>query len=394
MSVLFEQEIQSDIKRLDDAWAIPDSFAVAPEKRGADTGGWVEHALDQLPDPLRVDHFALLTSGSTGQPKLVVGARRRAEKLALLLHELQEGEPAKQTIVTLPLAYCYAFVNQWVWARQTGRELLLSSGFSRPQELRRLLETASDAMICLIGAQLPLFEEHFSGAEYPGVIRVNFAGGAFPESRLSQVRALFPNAKVFNNFGCAEAMPRLTVRPVAKGERNIGIGQPMPGVELKLGQLGQVQFRSPFGAVGWVDDGGFHAIHESDWVPTGDVGGEQDGEWRLQGRRGQVFKRYGEKISLPQLLSTVQGCWDGQAEFYREKDGRDEDGHVLVVAPAPSNADVRAILRGLRAGHPRTHWPLRIESVPSLPALANGKIDLTGLADQPDTVIHWRQRLG
>ena len=44
---------------------------------------------------------------------------------------------------------------------------------------------------------------------------------------------LFPNARVFNNYGCAEAMPRLTVRPVKEGEEGVGIGNPLPGVELE-----------------------------------------------------------------------------------------------------------------------------------------------------------------
>ncbi len=395
MHVIEEQEILSDISVLDDAWGEPQTFALTPPKRGADSGGWAARALEELPEDLRVEHFALLTSGSTGQPRLVVGSRRRAERLALLLHELQEGEAVKQTVVALPLAYCYAFVNQWVWARETGRELLLSAGFGRPGELHDLLEGAAGAMICLVGAQLPLFEQHFPEAAFPGVIRVHFAGGPFPEARLDQVRSLFRNAKVFNNYGCAEAMPRLTVRPVKEGEEGVGIGNPLPGVELEQREDGQLCFRSPYGAVAWVDDVGFHRVGEREWVATGDLGGGQEGgEWRLAGRRGDVFKRYGEKISLPQLLATVHRAWSGEAQLYRERDAHGEEGHVLVLAPAPSEEELRAVLRALRAGHPRTHWPLRIEGSAHMPLLPNGKVDLVALAAKVGHTVHWRQRLG
>lgn len=36
-----------------------------------------------------------LTSGSTGQPKLVIGSRSRAERLAAVIHDAQEYEPVR-----------------------------------------------------------------------------------------------------------------------------------------------------------------------------------------------------------------------------------------------------------------------------------------------------------
>src|SRR6185436_11426597 len=105
------------------------------------------------------------------------------------------------------------------------------------------------------------------------------------------------------------------------------------------------------------------------------------------------FKRHGEKISLASLLTTVLRHWQGGAAFYRETDSSGEEGHVLVLSPAPSEDQVRNVLKGFRAGHPRAAWPLRLESAPVMPLLSNGKVDVVGLPAVPGKTVHWYQRL-
>lgn len=391
---LAESEANADPARLRAAWERPETFAFTPDKAGLDAG-WLDNALQQIPAAYSEGHFVLLTSGSTGRPKLIIGQRARAERLTETLHTLQESDPVRETILALPLTYSYAFVNQWLWATHHGRRLVPTHGFGQADALLAALEAADGAMICLVGAQVPLLTRHFEGKSFPGIVRVHFAGGRFPQERLGTVRAFFPEAQVFNNYGCAEAMPRLTLRRAEDGTEAADIGRPLPGVELRTAETtGDLLFRSPFGAVGVVDDQGFSAIGPETWVRTGDLGERTErGAWRLLGRAGEVFKRHGEKISLPNLLATVHRHWSGQAAFYREPDATGEEGHVLVVAPHCAPEQVRAILQGFRENHPRAHWPLRVESLVTLPLLPNGKVDARAAAGQPDRVVHWYQRL-
>jgi hypothetical protein len=113
----------------------------------------------------------------------------------------------------------------------------------------------------------------------------------------------------------------------------------------------------------------------------------------LLGRVGEVFKRYGEKVSLPKIFGTVRSCWSGDAAFYREIDAGGEQAFVLVLSPEPSKEQLRAVLMGFRKNHTRPHWPLRIESMDQLPVLANGKTDLIGLEIAPDKTLQWKQRI-
>ena len=393
MIILRENEARDDASRLDQHWQTSETFVFLPD-RAEERWPTLREATAGIPEAVRTNHFALLTSGSTGEPKLVFGSRARAEALARALHIAQRGETVRQAALALPLTYCYAFVNQWLWARTFGRPLVSTGGLSDPARFAAALDGLEDAMLCLVGAQVPLIASHFGDRAFPGVIRLHFAGGRFPQEKLPLIRSIFPNAEIFNNFGCAEAMPRLTVLPKDVESPSNCIGEPLPGVEMDAGADGELRFRSPFSAVGYVDAGGYQPIGAADWVLTGDVATRgADGRWHLAGRRGEVFKRYGEKVSLPALLETVLGHWPGQAAFRRERDPAGEEGHVLVLAPHPEPGDVRGVLDAFRRRHSRVHWPLRIDSAPALPLLPNGKVDGRALPALDGLETHWRQRL-
>jgi acyl-CoA synthetase (AMP-forming)/AMP-acid ligase II len=390
--ILVERHERADLDRLEAAWGSSETFAFLPEK-SAVSSAWVSSHLESLPERLRSDHFALLTSGSTGQPKLVIGSKSRAEALARKLHDIQDSEPVAETVLALPLTYCYAFVNQWLWARTMRRALVHTRGFSQPDLLRSALQNANDAMVCLVGIQVPLFAQYFPDDVFAGVTRVHFAGGRFPQSQLDLIRKTFPSARVFNNYGCAEAMPRLTIRPAEAGDAANDIGLPIPGVQLRAGANSEIEFQSAYAAVAFIDEAGFHPVQPDAWLRTGDLGALDDaGHWRITGRAGEVFKRHGEKVALPPLIEATQEAWKGSAVFYRERDVAGEEGHVLMLAPSATDDEVRGILQRLRS-FPRAHWPLRIESVPVLATLPNGKVDVAALASLSDKTVHWRQRL-
>jgi acyl-CoA synthetase (AMP-forming)/AMP-acid ligase II len=393
MKVLIDREGDAGRRDLEEAWSDAETFAYLPGKSGQ-REAWAAEALGRLPQNLTEGHFALLSSGSTGEPKLVVGSRERSLALARLLHEAQASEPARTAVGLLPLTYSYAFVNQFLWTRAMGREFVPTSGFVQPDTLGETLGRAPASLVCLVAAHVPLFARHLAGHAFPNVVRVHFAGGRFPQADLPAVRAFFPSADVYNNYGCIEAMPRLTLRKAEDADSASDIGRPLDGVALSADEEGRLLFRSPYGAVGWVDGSGFHAIGSEDWVPTGDLAhADAAGRWHLDGRIGEVFKRYGERISLPQLLDTVRGAWPGDAAFYRVDDSLGEAGHVLVVAPHPEAGQLRAVLARLRRDHPRAHWPLRVESVEAMPLLPNGKPDVGALPQIRAKLVQWDQRL-
>jgi non-ribosomal peptide synthetase component E (peptide arylation enzyme) len=189
-------------------------------------------------------------------------------------------------------------------------------------------------------------------------------------------------------------MPRLTLRKANDGSVAADIGKPLPEIQLKVNSDNELQFRSPYGAVGEVNDCGFCPVDPEMWVSTGDLACQKaDGHWELLGRANEVFKRYGEKISLLSLQNLTESVLSTQAAFYIETDSLGEQGCVLVLSPQPAAKEVNRLLLELRKMYPRTHWPLRIESTETMPLLPNGKIDILALSTLENTTVHWRQRI-
>jgi len=390
--ILRESALDAGIGALEACWSGSATFVFVPDKGVSDP--WLNRAMSLIPPEFGEDCFGLLTSGSTGEPKLILGNKARSAKLVRVLHELQDSGPVSATVCVLPLTYSYAFINQWLWAHVFERELRVTRGFSEPDRLEEALAKSERAALCMVGSQVPLLRRFFPESAFPGIIRLHFAGGRFPQEHLEFLRGRFPNAEIFNNYGCAEAMPRLTLRRAEDAPDASQVGRTLPGVEMKADADKRLLFRSPYRAVAYIDSDGFHQVSDEDWVPTGDLGEElADGSWRLLGRANEVFKRYGEKISLPQLLATVKGAWSGDAAFYREIDPSGEQACVLVLSPEPGQQELRDVLMALRKRHTRPHWPLRIESLDFMPLLPNGKPDIKGLSDAQHKRLHWRQRI-
>ncbi len=385
--VVSDQALATDPDGARRTWSGGGSVLLAPARRGVH-GDWFRAAIDRLPAAIGRDHLALFTSGSTGAPRLVIGTRARTEALARQIHLGQELDSVERTVSLLPLTYGYAFVNQWVWAHVHERTLVASPGLGDMAATRALLHDGPDTMICLVGPMLALLARAID-QPLVSVTRVNFAGGPFPWSERELIARLFPRARVFANYGCTEAMPRLTITAAESLRGPRDLGAPVPGVELAVDERGDLRFRSPYGAVGLLDADGYREVGADEWLATSDLA-EPDGDrFRLVGRTSEVYKRYGEKVSVALQLEAVREVWPGTAAVISEPDPSGEPGHVLVLAPSPEDAAVRAVLKVFRSRFPCSQWPQRVDSVDALPLSDNGMPDLAALAALPRRV-HWK----
>jgi len=381
------------VQQLNEAWEMDETFLLLPDKAEVDQE-WLLARIENLPESHRLGRFCLLTSGSTGEPKIVIGVKERSERLARLLHTAQDSEAVERTVTALPISYSFSFVNQWLWARVHERSFVRTAGLRDPKRLAEVLEISIPTAICLVGAQVPLLNRALGGRRFPSVMRVHFAGGPFPAHSMEFVREMFPSADVYNNYGCAEAMPRLTLRIDVGDEPPNDVGRPLDGVELRIVDDGAIEFRSPFSADGQITESGFEPIRRADWIKSGDIGEVSDrGHLMLLGRNNSVFKRYGEKISMRSQCDSILSRWDGEVAVYRESDVQGEPGHVIVLTPSQEGLDHRSILKMLRQEYSRPHWPIRLEMVESFPTLPNGKEDLEKIRDHPDKEILWSQRI-
>jgi long-chain acyl-CoA synthetase len=396
MKMLVDNRDVESLIDLKKSWQSEESVAIIPKKTSVKLEE-LKTLFRLIPEKYQRDHFVILTSGSTGIPKIVVGNKQRAEALAWKLHDLQCSEPVESTILTLPLSYSFALVNQWVWSLVSGRNLILTAGLFEGRDFLDALKQTGATMLCLVGAQIPQLKEALKNdgpCNFPSVKRIHFAGGPFPLHSITYISSIFPNAIIYNNYGCTEAMPRLTLRVNEGKDQANNIGFALPGVELRVDNQDHLLFRSQYGAVATLEGGIFNEIQPGQWVATGDLAKKNhDGSWSIQGRDHDFFKRYGEKVSLDHVASKLKESWPREFTFLMEQDSMKEEGYALVLSPNPNDLESKKILTVFRKSFSRVHWPLRIESVENMPLLPNGKVDNKTLATLKNRRIIWRQRI-
>lgn len=391
LKIIVEKKNTELLEELDLAWKNHETFLLIPSKF-KNQADFYQNQLAYLPVEYQNHHFALLTSGSTGQPKIVVGNKKRTDLLAKALFEVQKCEEVENIILSLPLSYSFSFVNAWRLSRVCNINLADSPGTSNPKEFTESIQNTSNGMICMVGAQIGLLRNYWKNTKPTSNLkRIHFAGGRFPHSDLKMLKEIFPLAKIFNNYGCVEAMPRLCIREadLEIGPENVGF--PIPGVKIRSGKDNRVEFQSPYQACGIIEGNKFHEIRLDDWTKSGDLGQiNEDSSCSILGRSNEVFKRYGEKISISEIEVTLKKEIESNIAFYRDTDRNGEAGYVLVVDN--STSDWKHILKTYRSNFSRPFWPLRIEMTASIPSLPSGKIDLKTLSNiELETV--WHQRI-
>ena len=107
-------------------------------------------------------------------------------------------------------------------------------------------------------------------------------------------------------YGLTETSPGITSNRYEKGDYYIGtVGPALPGVEIKLGEKGEILCKGPNVTKGYYKRPDFtkEAIDEDGWFHTGDVGELVDGRFlKITDRIKEIFKTSGGKFVAPQPI--------------------------------------------------------------------------------------------
>lgn len=314
--------------------------------------------------------LGFVTSGSTGDPKLLVTSEERLAAGVRAIHAAQALEDVTSTGALLPVGYSYAFVNQLLWSVAFQRRLLLTPGLLMPADTLTMLRTHDVQMLCLVANQLHTLVARGFDAEYavPSTRVVNFAGAPFPVADFAGLKALFPNARALNNYGCTEAMPRISVATVESGDHDVtDVGHPLESLRVRIAEPeGRIEFAGTSGALGVLrPDGALDRA--SEWTPSGDVGRIEAGRLHVLGRADQVANVGGERISLVEVENTLVDAGFRHAAVWID------DGTVVAVV----HGDIaqRTYQRMLRDRLPRAAWPTQVVPIDEWPLAPNGKTD-------------------
>lgn len=138
-----------------------------------------------------------------------------------------------------------------------------------------------------------------------GKIDVIVSGGAAIQPRLSR---LFWAAEmpILEGYGLTETSPVIAVSDFFENGLMFGtVGQPLPGIEVKIAEDGEILTRGHCVTQGYykAEDLTKEAIDPDGWFHTGDIGHfEPKGQLRITGRKKEMFKTAFGKYIVPTII--------------------------------------------------------------------------------------------
>ena len=340
--------------------------------------------LDPSPVPGEIDRqptlateWILLTSGTTGTPKLV------AHTLSSLAGALPRQTPAPGMVwSTFYDIRRYGGLQIYLRAVLGGVPLVLSSAGEPTAEF---LARAGGAGVTHISGT----PSHWRRALMSGAAQslapqyVRLSGEVADQGLLDQLRATYPNAKIAHAFASTEAGVAFDVTDGQAGFPAQYLDAPRDGIQMKI-EDGTLRIRSHRTAARYL--GSAPLSSEDGFVDTGDLVELKDGRYYFRGRRGGVINVGGMKV-YPEEVEGVLNA-DPRVRMSLVRPKRNPITGAIVIAEvvledscgpaldAPAAENLKNdLLEACRRALPAHKVPARLSFVPSLKLTAAGKLD-------------------
>jgi acyl-CoA synthetase (AMP-forming)/AMP-acid ligase II len=345
------------------------------------------------------DCILYFTSGATGRPKVALHSYGAVNQ-ALDRTNLLGFGPGTRSLIIPPVFH----VAGAVWVAQSllaGSTIVFDSGQTTILELIAGTRVTHALMVPTL-IQMVLREQERTGRATPSLELVAYGTSPITSSLLSAamtrlgcsftqmygtteaggvVTSLTPEDHVV--YGAGSARLRSAGRPLPEVE--VKVTDPVSGAELRVGQIGELAIRTPWGMRGyWHDPAATAAVLDRDgWLHTHDAAHlDEDGYVYISGRLDDVIITGGENVhpgeveevlaALPGVVAAalvgipdphwgelvaaavVRGADDGLTErdvidFCRNRlAGYKCPRRVIFVEELPRNATGKVVRRGVR----------------------------------------------
>ena len=322
----------------------------------SDLPGWLEQApsaaaLSQVEDraaALSPDDLATIvyTSGTTGEPKGVMLAQRNLVDVTRSCLEAFELGPEDVDLSFLPYSHVLERINGLLVLMAAGATAWISRGIDRLAEdlaecrptvmvaVPRIYEKMHQRVMAQVGKASPRRQALFRWALRQGRRRSRgqfsplfpladrlvlatlrrrltggrmrfFVSGGAPLSR--EVEEFFWSfgVKIFNGWGMTETSSGATSN-TERHHKFETVGKPLPGVEIRIAEDGEVMVLSPGNMLGYFrNEAATAEVLKEGWIYSGDIGElDEDGFLRITDRKKDLIKTAGGKFVAPQPLES------------------------------------------------------------------------------------------
>lgn len=334
--------------------------------------------------------YVVFTSGSTGNPKGVVGCQRAVIDYTEALCAVMPFDADTVFGSQSPL-YFDAWFKEFFPTLKLGArmELLPRELFCAPVRLVEYLNERKINTLCWVAPALTMVSCPGTFARVkPQYLRcVAFASEALPAGALRVWREAAPGARFFNLYGPTETTGICCYyeadRDFSAGEA-IPIGAPLPNTEVFLldennrpAAQGEICIRGSRLTLGYCGEaqGGFarnplQTLYPERIYRTGDLGRYNDrGELQFLGRKDGQIKHMGRRIELGEIeaAAMAQGQVSAACCVFDPVKGR-------LTLYYTGETEVGALRETLKKRLPRYMLPRVIRKLETMPRTENGKI--------------------
>jgi acyl-coenzyme A synthetase/AMP-(fatty) acid ligase len=294
-----------------------------PSVASVDAGPWpVEQTTERR--ATEVTQWILLTSGTTGTPKLV-------------LHSLESlgGALPRQSATAVPMIWStfydirrYGGLQIYLRAVLSGAPLVLSSAGESTHDF--LTRAAAAGVTHISGTPSHWRRALMSGeATLIAPAYVRLSGEVADQTVLDNLRAAFPNARIAHAFASTEAGVAFDVNDGLAGFPADFIEKPVGSIEMKI-QDGTLWVRSGRTATRYLGESPAPLAGGDGYVDTGDMVERDEDRYYFRGRKGGIINVGGLKV-YPEEVESVLNA-DPRVRMSRVLARRNPLTGSLVVA--------------------------------------------------------------
>ena len=329
--------------------------------------------LDPITEPALREtdpHVVFFTSGSTGKPKGVVLSHR-----ANWLRGFQGvfRDVPEISVCMFPLFHMAPF-TLGLAAWQTRGELALVPAATADEILAAVERRRANRLYCIPAVWSRILAVPEDRYDTSTLREVDTGTSATPIELVRALKARFPGTATRIYYGSTEVGSATTLADVDVLRKPGSVGPASPGVEMRLGEGGEVEVRSPFLFDGYFDDPEASADALRDgWFRTGDLGAlDADGCLSIVGRVKELIRTGGESVA-PAEVEAVLAEHPQVAEVAVVGVPDPEWGELVcaIVVPASGAAPtLDALQRHCEGALAAFKKPRRLECVAEIPRTA------------------------
>lgn len=320
----------------------------------------------------------LFTSGTTGQPKATTYTHSNHLWNIEVCSQVWQWDNNDTLLISLRLSHWYGLVMGLAGVLYHGNTMYLQERFDPESTLEELASGKATIFTHVAGTFIRLLEVKDYEKYDLSKVRLFISGGApLPPPAWQEFKRRFGH-EILEVYGSSESG---RIASNLLDERIPGSpGRPLPGVNIRIGENGEVQVKSDGVFPGYyknkeLTNAGFT---EDGWWRTGDIGELSGGRVVLKGRKQERIRRQGYTISprdIEWALHKDEAIADAYVMGVQHPEQADDELVYFLV----TSASEEQIMDFCKQAMPSIWRPTRIIKLSQIPRTHSGKPKLPKL---------------